>query len=346
MIQYWLPLILLITSTFSGVEVAPYWQTSQSAEVADLQAVGAKIVRTWAIYDPTNPSVDQQMVQKVTELRRLNIHVLLTIKGTECNVPDSDWPRFLSWVQEVIKSVPAVDYVEFWNEPDTWGCLPGVFGGWASYDADYFGGAKYGFRLTEFYDTVKAINPHIQVAFGGLMLGCMDCVESTFFIGAVLADAQFDLVSFHYYPVYPANIQTEIQQLDRRYKYLRQYTSKPIWLTETSLLSDTVSGSAFQQRQAEWLSALSDYSKAHQMSYIWYGMYINWRYSALVQDGKPTKAYHQMTTITAVAPDRYPGPEQASARAQDYRVITAVIIGLALACIMLAVLLWRGNDGR
>lgn len=343
MIQYWLPLILLITSTFSVVEVAPYWQGSQTAEVADLQAVGAKIVRTWAIYDPAGPSVDPQMVQKVTELRRLGIHVLLTIKGTECNVPDSDWPRFLSWVKEVVKAASA-DYVEFWNEPDTYGCLPSVFGGWASYSDDYFGGAKYGFRLTEFYDAVKSVNPHVKVAFGGLMLGCMDCVESTFFQGAVLAGAKFDLVSFHYYPVYPANISAEIAQVDRRYKYLRQYTDKPIWLSETSLLSDTVSGSAFQERQAEWLSALSDYSKDHQMTYIWYGLYIDWRYSALVQNGKPTRAFMEMSNQNTIPPDRYPAPEQASAKAQDKRVITAVIIGLALACIVLALLLWRKDE--
>lgn len=135
---------------------------------------------------------------------------------------------------------PVVDYWEFYNEPDAGDEL------YARYGASYWGhfGAEYARMLCAVYPVIKAANPRAQVAMGGLAYDNFEDQGGGFtreFLDDVLAAGGgqcFDVMNFHYYPVFEPNWAPYGAGLSGKASYLRskleQYgvMNKPMISTE------------------------------------------------------------------------------------------------------------------
>ena len=113
-----------------------------------------------------------------------------------------------------------VKYFEVWNEPDAERGLSILnpdppYGCWGDKNDPYFGGEYYADVLTYVYPSMKAANPGVQVAIGGLLLACkqgvsnVSCDHSEKYLEGILrrhgandGGNFFDLVNYHAYDYY------------------------------------------------------------------------------------------------------------------------------------------------
>jgi len=144
---------------------------------------------------------------------------------------------------------PVVDYWEFYNEPDSGDEL------YARYGGSYWGhfGAEYARMLCAVYPVIKAANPRAQVILGGISHDCWEdegCHFVREFLDDVLAAGGgqcFDVMNFHYYPVFAPNWASYGSGLIGKANYLRsklgQYgvADKPMICTEAGWHSDSSS---------------------------------------------------------------------------------------------------------
>jgi len=146
---------------------------------------------------------------------------------------------------------PVMDYWEFYNEPDAGDILAAERG--ASYWGDF--GAEYARMLCAAYPAVKAANPRAQVVLGGLAYDAFRPPEGEpgdpGFVREFLDDVLtagggncFDVMNFHYYPVfepgwtpYGAGLSGKANYL---YSKLQEYGlgDKPMIVTEAGWHSD------------------------------------------------------------------------------------------------------------
>jgi hypothetical protein len=171
---------------------------------------------------------------------------------------------------------PTVDYWEFYNEPDAGDRLR------AEYGASYWGhfGAEYAQMLCAVYPVIKAANPRAQVVLGGLAYDNFEDQGGGFvreFLDDVLAAGGgqcFDVMNFHYYPVfqpvwapYGAGLSGKANYL---YDRLRQYglADKRMICTEAGWHSDYESTPEIQARYVVKLFAQSLASHLDMM--IWW----------------------------------------------------------------------------
>lgn len=148
-----------------------------------------------------------------------------------------------------------VGYWEFYNEPDNTfeGCAPeGQCGWWGSFPDEYAD------LLKAVYPAIKSVRPEVQVVLGGLAYdrwdseGCPDhCGPfAELFLDNVLASGggpYFDVMNFHYYPVYAPKWDPYGMGLIGKATYIRNKLAgfglyKPVICTETSMWSDPLHG--------------------------------------------------------------------------------------------------------
>jgi hypothetical protein len=140
---------------------------------------------------------------------------------------------------------PVVDYWEFYNEPDAGDELR------ARYGASYWGhfGAEYAQMLCAVHPAIKAANPRAQVVLGGLAYDHFE--PDGGFVREFLDDVLeagggncFDVMNFHYYPVFEGAWATYGYGLSGKANYLYdklgQYglEGKPMISTEAGWHSD------------------------------------------------------------------------------------------------------------
>ena len=157
--------------------------------------------------------------------------------------------------QEDAPGSPVVDYWEFYNEPDAGDELR------ARYGASYWGhfGTEYAQMLCTVYPVIKAANHRAQVVLGGLAYDHFE-PDGGFvreFLDDVLAAGGgncFDVMNFHYYPVFEASWAPYGHGLSGKANYLysklQQYglEGKPMISTESGWHSDGDSTTEIQSR--------------------------------------------------------------------------------------------------
>ncbi len=141
---------------------------------------------------------------------------------------------------------PVVDYWEFYNEPDGGDELR------ARYGYSYWGhfGAEYAQMLCAVYPVIKQANPRAQVALGGLAYDWFEDQDGPYvreFLDDVLAAGGgdcFDLMNFHYYPLFEPVWAPYGPGIGGKANYLRiklaqfGFADKPIINTEAGWHSD------------------------------------------------------------------------------------------------------------
>jgi len=143
---------------------------------------------------------------------------------------------------------PVVEYFEMYNEPDAGVEINATFG------HSYWGpfGDQYAAMLCAVYPAVKAANPDAQVLLGGIAYDNFldDQGNGAFvreFLGDVLAaggGSCFDVMNFHYYPVFEATWAPYGPGISGKANYLRANYSlvgKPMAVTESGWHSDEYS---------------------------------------------------------------------------------------------------------
>jgi hypothetical protein len=179
--------------------------------------------------------------------------------------------------------------IEIWNEPNV---DPGEVGDdvssyYGCIGRGYESGKYYGEMLKAVYMGIKRANPQTQVLAGALFMGW-----DTAFIQGMVEAGQFDCISYHAYPV------DLVDTFDLAYRkaYLIHGIAPgvPLWLTETSLLSDS-GGADFEERQAKYLAYILDDVKNREsqiMGINWYTLYGGgWRNSDLAAKGRKKPAW-------------------------------------------------------
>lgn len=243
----------------------------------DLEYVHSRIVRTWLYYD-REPDNFSDGLQYLSDLGQV---ILVTVKSDKCNVPADEQGAFFEWLSQTVKAHPDVDIWEAWNEPDVPFslCAPPYFGGWNVEP----GAAAYAEFVNQFYDTVKSANPSALVMVGSFMLDNLDDPTITGFIVDVLKQSRYDVIGFHKYTWYGVSHADSIANLSAKVDWLRSLTDAPIYVTETSMLYDgNCLDVEFQAAQADWLEEINRYADESGIAaVIWYGLYIDWRCSAM-----------------------------------------------------------------
>jgi hypothetical protein len=169
----------------------------------------------------------------------------------------ASFARFMAAAVERYSKPPYnVRYWELGNEPDA-PIRPDdfVFGCWGVTNDPYYGGEAYGQMLKSVVPAMKAVNPHIAVLNGGLLLdrpfkeGDSTTTLGRFFEGVLRGGGgpHIDLVSFHTYVFYRTPGQPELgPREDWRVNYLRGLMRKysvperPLIRTETALLCPVI----------------------------------------------------------------------------------------------------------
>jgi len=210
-----------------GYNFSPYDSSILSATQAGLHLIVTVVSNPgWAAYYANGP------------IDKVDIGAFTEFVGTLVERYDGD-----GW-QDAPGS-PVVDYLEFYNEPDAGDEL------YARYGASYWGhfGAEYAQMLCAVYPVVKAANPRARVVIGGLAYDNFE-PEGNFvreFLDDVLVAGGgqcFDVMNYHYYPVFEGVWAPYGPGLGGKASYLydklRQYglEGKPMIVTEAGWHSD------------------------------------------------------------------------------------------------------------
>ena len=229
-ISLYLPLLLrsFPLRTIFGMETT---SLDNAGALPQIIGAGATLVRRnalmWSDVEPTpgarNWSAVAGLEQELQNAALNNIQTILIVRGTpgwaqlvpgsQCGpIQPAQIGAFGVFLRDVAQRYSnRVAYLEIGNEPDVAANTSSdPFGCWGNpSDPLYYGGAAYGYMLTQVYPQIKAVNPGMQVLIGGLLLDCdprnppagKDCRPARFLEGILNAGAanSFDGVSFHAY---------------------------------------------------------------------------------------------------------------------------------------------------
>jgi hypothetical protein len=199
------------------------------SQVSDANLNWTRIDLSWNTVEPTFGVIDwskaAEVDQRVANASSAWLKPIVIFENTaswalkpgfNCGpIQQSYFTEYARFVTQAVKRYSSPPYnvftYEFYNEPDA----PGSLGCWGDpSDTRYYGGSYYGQMLQVVYPAVKAVNPQIQVLFGGLLLDCSPinppagktCVDGNFLEGALLSGAKssFDGLSYHAYDYYSA----------------------------------------------------------------------------------------------------------------------------------------------
>lgn len=183
----------------------------------------------------------------------------------ECEPPrPSNYQDFVFFVLDLLDHYSDYDVhgIEIWNEPDVDAEVVGS-------NAHYYGcfgnseegGQRYADLVNVVYDAVKDHNPAVKVAAGALLLGR---TPSVFWEAAEAVGIKYDVISFHSYPAYQEN---NFKMTFDKANYLRTFSDKPLWLTETSVLSHTESD-GHDREHADYLKYILAGALDHQIEMV------------------------------------------------------------------------------
>ncbi len=177
----------------------------------------------WVRVDATYTNLDELELYNPYHLRVLAILDYYTMQ--EQNFTLAEWN---STVQSYVSSYPFVNAWEIWNEPEYY------ILGFQNYSP-----MNYFLMLKSAYTIIKSINPNaLVIGFGGVYLQQLSFVQAVINLGGL---NYCDAVSLHFYPaIY------ELPSGGNSWEYMYEYTlnkyksildGKPIWVTETGLMS-------------------------------------------------------------------------------------------------------------
>jgi hypothetical protein len=266
-----------------------------TASSASIAAAGASWVRrnglAWRDIEPTkgarNWNAAAALEKDLLAARNANLAVILVVRGvpdwarrpesiggdgklSQCGpVRDDELASFAQFMRDAVARYSAspyhVLYWEIWNEPDVDPLevfFNSVFGCYGDMSDQYYGGDDYARMLQAVYPEMKAVNPHVQIVMGGLLMDCdpgqkENCNSGKFFEGVLRAGGgqYFDVANMHSYDRYVngqpvgtysspnwGNTQVDGPVLLRKAANLREvlarygYPDKPIMNTETAVI--------------------------------------------------------------------------------------------------------------
>lgn len=193
-----------------------------------MQAAGIKWARadfTWAQIEPSeNEFVFTNYDRVVAEAEKRHVKILPILcynsKWTQGFAHENldAWARFVRTV--VSRYGDRLKHWEVWNEPNIgfWKPKP---------DPE-----QYTALLKVSYQSIKAVDPSLEVLYGGMAGVAPKFVEDTLKLGA---GAFFDIMNIHPY-CYPATIERrkKLAEVDELRGVLRKYNApERIWITET-----------------------------------------------------------------------------------------------------------------
>jgi hypothetical protein len=158
-------------------------------------------------------------------------------------------------------SSPRVRYFELYNEPDNTNPAQAM-NGWGFWGEN---GDGYAALMQDLYPTIKAANPGAQLVLGGLALDWFKEQGGPFdshFLDDVLAACQgqdcFDVVNFHYYPLFRRNWEPYGTDIIGKANFVRQklavygFADVPVVCTETSWSSAASTGWGSDELQSRY----------------------------------------------------------------------------------------------
>lgn len=215
-------------------------------------ATWARVYLSWATVEPAPGEAHWEAFDPIFEqLRRVGYRGLVVVYAwpswastLSCGpIADEHLPAFQAFLQAAWQRYGDVAKAwEFTNEPD--GRAPSymspLIGCWGSYPR------QFAQQLQLFARTLKALDPHVLIVYGGLAYDRWVAFDRTF-LEATLAEGAgpwFDVLSLHYYPINGVEFPTMAHKVRRVTETLQRYGlyGKPIWVTETAMWSNTAGG--------------------------------------------------------------------------------------------------------
>jgi len=232
-------------------------------QIVDAGTRWIRLPLSWASIEPNNTTPDSYdwsgLDSSVDKAAQADVNAILTIAGqpswaaTYGQGPVTDTADLVEFIGALVERYdgdgvddapgsPIVQYFELYNEPDNTDIGYALSGGWG-----YWGhnGEGYAELLLALYPAVKAASPRANLVFGGLALDWFepDGPFDPLFLDEVLAACQgkkcFDLMNFHYYPLFRANWEFYGRDIIGKSNYVRQrlaiygYEDVPMLCTET-----------------------------------------------------------------------------------------------------------------
>jgi hypothetical protein len=301
------------------------WDPVLATKARDAGTDWLRVPLYWSLIEPDNRTPDQYQWNGaldaiLAEAHQANMHVILTLKlNPDWAATYSSGPIDLADIGELVEFVTAVvarysvepygaEYLEVYNEPDNGDEWRARNGGWGffGYQPD-----EYVRILSAIYAPIKATNPDVQVVFGGLAYDGWDTenppgpfVES-FLDNVLLAGggAFFDIMNFHYFPVFAGKWAPYGVDIIGKVTYLREKMAsygihKPVLCTETSMWSDANHGGSDELQSRYVAKVFSRSAAAGLRATTWF---------MLVDDPDPTEAKYGLLN-----PDLSPKPAHAA----------------------------------
>lgn len=244
---------------------------------------GAQWIRVpldWSVIEPVNTTPEHYnwsyLDTSINNAAAQNINLVLMLAGQPKWVaaypmgPVSDTAQLHEFFGALVErydgdgyqDVPGsamVKYFEIYNEPDK-GSTYGDpnHGGWGPWGDK---GAEYAALLRGLYPIMKAANPEAKLVLGGLALDWFEDEGGPFvrsFLDDVLTACRgyscFDVMNFHYYPVFRSKWEPYGKDIIGKASYVRQklnaygLTTMPIFCTEFSFGSRNWGSDELQSR--------------------------------------------------------------------------------------------------
>ena len=308
----------------------------------------------WSMVEPIegerNWEAVAQFERGLREISSRGINLILVVRSTPtwaqklignyCGPVRSDkLDAFAKFMGDLVArySIPPynIKYWEIGNEPDIDPNLvppDSLMGCWGNDQDVYYGGGYYAEMLKRIYPMIKIVDPEAQLMIGGLLLDCdpanpppgKEC-KSSLFLEGILEEGgalDFDIVSFHGYPLYNGTLQSDeyfpawqerggvvMGKINFLREVLAKYgITKPLMHTESALLCPEWNKllcnppvDDFYEKQADYLVRLYIRNWAADIyGTIWYQFEgPGWRYSGLVNaDDSPRPAYTALKYLT------------------------------------------------
>lgn len=325
-----LPIIFVLPESLPlGVQVNHIMsETTRSA--ADTGAGWVRMRLYWDAIEPVNTTPEHYlwssgMDQELASYAASNVKVVLTLMGNPDwaatypagPIDKVDISELAQFMQAVVARYGAppynVKHWEMYNEPDNGDerYAGAEDGGWG-----YFGDDPQAYVdvLEGVYLPVKAVDAQAQIVFGGMAYEWWEggpFVES--FLDDVLAIMQanssypFDVMNFHYYPLFSPNWTDYGIDIIGKTNYIRLKMAdygadKPLICTETSMWSDAEHGGS-DELQSRYVPQVYARSQAAGLQFsVWYMLYdvddpTAWDYGLLDADLNPKPSHQAYLTL-------------------------------------------------
>jgi len=330
----------IFTYTLPMLSKGYYWESHDSAlglqlygidwpivvRTADIGASWVRIPLYWNSIEPANTTPDNYQWPKsrdahLAHLSSKNVNVILTLSSNPSwaatylggPIDRADISELVEFMEAAVARYSAPPYNikhwEIYNEADNGDEM------WAEWGWGYFGNhpQEYVDLLAAIYEPIKAIDPGAQIVFSGIAYDWWTSSGGIFvesFVDDVLerdGDLYFDLMNFHYYPVFRDNWRTYGQGIIGKATYLRNKLAeynvdKPFICTEASQWSDELHGGSDELQSRYVVQVFARSMAADLEATIWLKLVDNagvdaWKYGLVHRDDlSPKPAYHAYQT--------------------------------------------------